>query len=136
MNLDKATLLNYVAFKTSRSGGKGGQHVNKVSSKVEVILDIHAADFLSADQKALLISRLAHRLDTAGNLHVIAQEDRSQLANKETAVDKLLLLIESSLKVDKPRKPTKIPRAVIRKRLEGKQSTAFKKEMRKRPRLD
>ncbi len=136
MVIDKAILLNYVAFKTSRSGGKGGQHVNKVSSKVEVILEINAADFLSADEKALLMTRLAHRLDSAGNLHVIAQEDRSQLANKETAIDKLLVLIQNSLKINKARKPTKVPRAVIRKRLEGKQSTAFKKEMRKRPGLD
>lgn len=136
MALDKTTLQNYVTYKTSRSGGKGGQHVNKVSSKVELILNIDAAKFLSADEKDLLRTRLAHRLDTLGNLHVIAQEDRSQLANKETAIDKMLLLIENALKVDKPRKPTKIPRSVIRKRLEGKQSTAFKKEMRKRPHVD
>jgi ribosome-associated protein len=133
---DKDTLLNFVDFKTSRSGGKGGQHVNKVSSKVEVILNIDQASFFSDVEKVLLMSRLAHRIDTAGNLHVIAQDDRSQLVNKETAVEKLLVLITASLKVDKPRKPTKIPRAVIRKRLAGKQSTAFKKEMRKRPSLD
>jgi len=133
---DKTTLLNYIEFKTSRSGGKGGQHVNKVSSKVEVILNVHKAEFLSEAEKTLLMERLAHRLDTAGNLHVIAQDDRSQLANKETAVDKLIRLITAALKVDKPRKATKIPKAVIRKRLEGKHSTALKKAMRKRPSFD
>lgn len=135
MNPDRQQLLEYVTFKTSRSGGKGGQHVNKVSSKVEVILNIPAADFLAADEKALLMSKLAHRLDNGGNLHVVAQEDRSQLANKETAIEKLQLLIANALKVEKPRKPTKVPKAVVRKRLENKQSTALKKEMRKRPRL-
>jgi ribosome-associated protein len=133
---DKDSLLNFVAFKTSRSGGKGGQHVNKVSSKVEVILNIDQAAFLSDEEKGILMLRLAHRIDTAGNLHVMAQDDRSQLVNKETAIEKLQHLLTVSLKVDKPRKPTKIPRAVIRKRLEGKQSTSFRKEMRKRPSLD
>ena len=135
MNPDRQQLLEHVIFKTSRSGGKGGQHVNKVSSKVEVILNIPAATFLSDDEKVLMTNRLAHRLDKDGNLHVIAQEDRSQLANKETAIEKLQLLIVSTLKVEKPRKPTKVPKAIIRKRLDNKHSTALKKEMRKRPRL-
>jgi ribosome-associated protein len=133
---DKETLLNNIEFKTSRSGGKGGQHVNKVSSKVEVILNLHKADFLTTEERILLMERLAHRLDTLGNLHVIAQEDRSQLANKETAVNKLLTILKAALKVDKARKPTKIPKAVIRKRLESKHSTALKKAMRKRPAFD
>jgi ribosome-associated protein len=132
---DRQRILEFVTFKTSRSGGKGGQHVNKVSSKVEVVLHVPSAAFLSAEEQTLVMSRLAHRLDTNGNLHVIAQDDRSQLANKETAIEKLLLILENALKVDKPRKPTKIPKSVIRKRLENKHSTALKKEMRKRPRL-
>ena len=135
MTADQQRIMDYLTFKTSRSGGKGGQHVNKVSSKVEVVLHIPSAAFLSDEARALLMTRLAHRLDTHGNLHVIAQEDRSQLVNKETAVEKLLAILEKALKVDKPRKPTKIPRSVIRKRLENKHSTALKKEMRKRPRL-
>lgn len=133
---DKETLLNYINFKTSRSGGKGGQHVNKVSSKVEVILNIEKADFLDEQEKILVMERLAHRLDNAGNLHVIAQEDRSQLQNKETALQKLMTILKMALTIDKIRKPTKIPRAVTRKRLEGKHSTALKKAMRKRPAFD
>lgn len=136
MRPEKDEILTALTFKTSRSGGKGGQHVNKVSSKVEVLLNIPAAPFFSDVEKLLIMERLAHRLDTLGNLHVVAQEDRSQLANKETAVRKLLLILDKALEVAKPRKPTKIPKAVIRKRLENKHSTALKKEMRKRPRLD
>jgi ribosome-associated protein len=132
----KEELLKAVTFKTSRSGGKGGQHVNKVSSKVELILHIASATFFSDAQKTLLQERLVNRLDQEGNLHIIAQEDRSQLKNKETAVIKLLNLLSAALHVDKPRKATKIPRSVIKKRLATKQSTAFKKELRKRPQWD
>jgi ribosome-associated protein len=132
----KEEILKAVTFKTSRSGGAGGQHVNKVSSKVELILNITEAPFFSAEQKALLLERLAPKLDRTGNLHIIAQEDRSQLANKETAIFKLLHLLAASLHVEKVRKPTKVPKAVIKKRLANKQSTAFKKELRKRPQWD
>ena len=132
----KEEILKAVTFKTSRSGGAGGQHVNKVSSKVELILKITEAPFFSEDQKALLLERLAAKLDRTGSLHIIAQEDRSQLANKETAIFKLLNLLASSLHVDKVRKPTKVPKSVVRKRLANKQSTAFKKELRKRPQWD
>jgi ribosome-associated protein len=126
-------ILKAVKFKTSRSGGKGGQNVNKVSSKVELILNIINAPFFSEVQKAFLQERLSHRLDQEGNLHIIAQEDRSQLANKETAINKLLNLLSAALHVAKTRKPTKIPKSVVKKRLAAKQSTAFKKELRKRP---
>lgn len=129
-------ILKAVTFKTSRSGGAGGQHVNKVSSKVELILNIAEAPFFSEEQKALLLDRLAGKIDRNGNLHIIAQEDRSQLVNKETAIFKLLSLLATSLHVNKVRKPTKIPKSVIKKRLANKQSTAFKKELRKRPQWD
>jgi len=132
----KEDILKAVTFKTSRSGGAGGQHVNKVSSKVELILNITDANFFSEEQKALLLERLSGRLDRSGNLHIIAQEDRSQLANKENAIFKLLNLLATSLHVDKVRKPTKVPRSVVKKRLANKQSTAFKKELRKRPQWD
>lgn len=132
----KEELSKYLTFKTSRSGGKGGQNVNKVSSKVELILNIQEAPCFSDEQRMLLLDRLAHRLDGDGNLHIIAQEDRSQLSNKENSVYKLLNLLTSALHVAKLRKPTKIPRSVIKTRLANKQSTAFKKELRKRPHWD
>jgi len=133
---DKEVILKALTFKTSRSGGKGGQNVNKVSSKVELILHIGSAPFFSGDQKLLLQERLAHRLDQEGNLHIISQEDRSQLVNKEHAVLKLIRLLESSLHVHKIRKPMKTPRSVILKRKSDKKSISLKKESRKRPGLD
>lgn len=130
---DREELVKRVSFKTSRSGGKGGQNVNKVSSKVELILNIEQADFLTDDEKALLTVRLANKLDLEGNLHIVSQEDRSQLANKERTLLKLMALLKSSLHVDKKRKPTKTPRSVIMKRKSDKQSISSKKENRKRP---
>jgi ribosome-associated protein len=129
----KEELLRAITFKTSRSGGKGGQNVNKVSSKVELIINISEAEFFSDEQKTLLLERLASRLDRDGNLHIVSQEDRSQLVNKENTIFKLLTLLSSALHVAKRRKPTKVPKSVIMKRLANKQSTGFKKELRKRP---
>jgi len=133
---DRNDIVRAVSFKTSRSGGKGGQNVNKVSSKVELILNIAAADFFSDEEKLLLTERLSHRLDQTGNLHVISQEDRSQLVNKEKTIDKLMVLLASSLHVDRLRKPTRTPRSVIIKRKSDKQSLSRKKENRKKPLSD
>jgi len=132
----KEELLKYISFKTSRSGGKGGQNVNKVSSKVELIINIDQAVVFSPEQIELLKNRLSHRIDQEGNLHVIAQEDRSQLVNKERSIIKLINLLRISLHVDKVRKPSKTPKSVIRRRLENKQSTAMKKLRRQKPHLD
>jgi ribosome-associated protein len=132
----KEDILKSVSFKTSRSGGKGGQNVNKVSSKVELIFDLADADFFDEQQKTLLRERLAGRLDQEGKLHIVSQEDRSQLLNKEKTIAKLIALLKSALHVHKKRKPTKVPKAVIRKRLANKQATAQKKESRKKPQVD
>lgn len=130
---DRKELVKAASIKTSRSGGKGGQNVNKVSSKVEMILNIESVDFFSREQKELLTERLSHRLDTEGNLHVVCQEDRSQLINKETCIDKLIMLLQAALHVDKIRKPTRTPRWLIVKRKIDKQSLSAKKENRRKP---
>jgi len=124
-------ILRSVTFKTSRSGGKGGQNVNKVSSKVELIFDINANESLSDNEKTLLKEKLSNRLDSEGLLHIVSQEDRSQLLNKEKTIAKLIDLLKRSLIVQKKRKPTKIPKGVIEKRLKNKASTAEKKKNRK-----
>lgn len=132
----KEELIKYVSFKTSRSGGKGGQNVNKVSSKVELICNPEEFPFFSDEQKALLKTRLGNRLDQEGNLHIIAQEDRSQLINKQRTLVKLEELLKSSLHIAKARKPTKIPKAIVRKRLTDKLFVATRKQSRKRPDVD
>lgn len=132
---DKEDLLKSVLFKTSRSGGKGGQHVNKVSSKVELILNIAGSGFFTEAEQVLLNTRLANRIDQEGNLHVVSQEDRSQLTNKERTVQKLIALLKSSLHIHKIRKPTKTPLSLILKRKSDKQSLSIKKESRRKPGL-
>ncbi|WP_316849653.1 alternative ribosome rescue aminoacyl-tRNA hydrolase ArfB [Pedobacter agri] len=132
----KEDILKHATFKTSRSGGKGGQNVNKVSSKVELIFDLKNAFFFDDEEKALLKIRLENRLDTDGLLHIVSQEDRSQLLNKEKTIVKLIELLKRSLQVKKTRKPTKIPRAVIQNRLKNKSVNADKKASRKKPGLD
>lgn len=131
--IPKEELIKEVIVKTSRSGGKGGQNVNKVSSKVELVFNIAASVLFTDDQKALLQERLASRLDTEGNLHVVSQEDRSQLLNKQRALIKLDNLLAKSLEVQKKRKATKVPKAVIEKRLQNKSAKSEKKKNRKSP---
>jgi ribosome-associated protein len=100
---------------------------------VEIIFNYETAEFLRDEEKELLKSRLSKRLDTEGLLHIVSQEDRSQLLNKEKAVAKLVELIKKSLVVQKKRKPTKVPKSVIEKRLKDKSSNAERKRNRKLP---
>lgn len=123
-------ILKSVTFKTSRSGGKGGQNVNKVSSKVELIFDLENATFFNEEEKGLLKSRLENRIDNDGLLHIVSQEDRSQLLNKEKTIAKLIDLLKRSLQIQKKRRPTKIPKAVIQKRLKNKAAVSEKKKNR------
>lgn len=132
----KEELIKECLFKSSRSGGKGGQNVNKVSSKVELIFNPQNSLLLTDEEKGLLQEKLANRLDTEGNLHIVSQEDRSQLLNKQRTVIKLVKLLTQCLQIEKKRKPTKIPKAVIAKRLSNKAIISSKKENRKKPDID
>lgn len=132
----KEELIKECVFKTSRSGGKGGQNVNKVSSKVELVFNPQSSLLFTDEEKALLEERLENRLDSEGNLHIVSQEDRSQLMNKQRTVIKLSDLLAKCLQVQKKRKPTKIPKGVIKKRLDDKAVISSKKENRKKPMFD
>lgn len=133
---NKDDIIRSATFKTSRSGGSGGQHVNKVSSKVELIINIQEATFLNDLEKNLISSRLGNRIDQEGNLHITSQEDRSQLLNKERTILKAITLFKAGLHIQKVRKPTKVPKAVVRKRLDNKQTQGVKKINRKKPQIE
>ncbi len=127
MNFSKEDLLKEITFKTSRSGGKGGQNVNKVSSKVELNLNVNTSLLLSEDQKKIIQQELVNKINSDGILQIITQEDRSQLANKVKGLKKLLILLKNALHQPKSRKATRPGKSVVEKRLKLKQSTALKK---------
>jgi ribosome-associated protein len=133
---DKEDIIKAVTIKTSRSGGKGGQNVNKVSSKVEIILHIPSAPFLTEEEKSILMTKLSTRLDSSNNLHIVSQEDRGQLINKEKCVTKMIYQIKSALIVPKKRMITKTPKSMIKRRLQNKTLISNKKELRKKPQTD
>jgi ribosome-associated protein len=131
--MDKALLISEVTFKAVRSSGAGGQNVNKVASKVILSFDLVLSKALSEHEKALLQIKLASKLSQENILSITSQEERSQLKNKEIAIKKFLKIIENGLKIDKPRKETKIPRGIKEKRLHAKKVMSVLKQNRKKP---
>ena len=129
--MNKEIIQNEIQYKAVRSSGAGGQNVNKVATKVQLQFFVEQSNGLTADEKATLTEKLANRITKDGFILVECSETRSQLKNKELCTQRLFLLLENALKKDKKRIATKIPKAVIKKRLEDKQRNADKKENRK-----
>lgn len=112
--------LHELRFEFSRSGGAGGQNVNKVSTKVQIFWDIFASPVLSLEQKQMLVMKLGKHINLRGEVMVSASAQRSQMQNRQTALEKLQELIRRAFLVPKKRKPTKPTRASKEKRLEIK----------------
>lgn len=123
-------LIPEISFKTSRSSGSGGQHVNKVSSKVELNFDVLNSKVLTEDQKEKIQSKLGSKINSDGILQVVSQEGRSQFGNKKRTIEKFRELIDACFVVVKKRKPTAVPKAVKEKRLLEKKRNAEIKKMR------
>ena len=132
-NLLKISFESEILFSASRSSGPGGQNVNKVSTKVELRFNIPNSNLLSDSEKEILLVKLKNKINNEGDLILVSQEERSQLKNKEKALEKFYELIEKALTPPKKRKPTKPTQASKKKRLEEKKLVSEKKSQRKKP---
>lgn len=128
--MNKETIKSELQYKAVRSSGAGGQNVNKVSTKMQITFNPSASQGLTEDEKRTLSEKLSNRITKEGALMVECDETRSQLKNKDLAIQRLFMLLENALKKDKKRIATKIPKAIIKKRLDDKQKRSEKKQSR------
>lgn len=136
MKLSERNTETEFKYKTSRSGGKGGQNVNKVETKVEAVFNILDSEILSDEEKEIISKKLENKIDTEGNLRTVSQVHRSQLKNKNEAAGKLIDLLEKALVKPKNRKKTKPSKQSKEKRIKIKKEIGEKKKMRKLPPMD
>jgi ribosome-associated protein len=128
----KIDITSEIQFQTARSGGKGGQNVNKVETMVEGRWLVSGSNLFSEEQKQRIQEKLANRITADGNLLVKSQESRSQLENKGIVIDKMNELVARALIRKKARMATKPSKAAIEKRIEGKKKKAENKSFRKK----
>lgn len=129
--INRELLLKELTFKFARSGGAGGQHVNKVSSKVLLQWHILESMCLNEDEKTLISSVLSNRINKEAVFQLECDTDRSQLKNKELVIERFFHIIQTALKPTKARKKTKIPYRKVLDRLDRKAKQAEKKNNRR-----
>lgn len=120
-----------LSFRATRAGGPGGQHVNQASTRVEVRWQVTTSASLTDAQRDRLLEQLSSRIDSKGYIRVVADERRSQLQNREAAVERINDLVRNALKTPKPRRKTKPPASADKKRLEDKRRRGVQKQHRR-----
>lgn len=123
--------MHELKFATSRSGGPGGQNVNKLETRIELRFDISGSRSLSPNEKAVLLEKLRSRLDSQGVLRIVAQESRSQWQNRQIAIEKFVDVMRKALKPRKKRKPTNPTKSAREKRLKAKRIRSERKKARR-----
>ena len=124
-------LSKELTFSASQSSGPGGQHVNKVNTKVTLRFDVVNSKLLNTEQKATILKKLKSKINNKGIFIIFAQSTRSQIKNKEEAIQKLDRLLTEVFAKRKPRKSTKPTKAAVRKRLDNKKKQSDKKKLRR-----
>jgi ribosome-associated protein len=125
-----------IFYKTARSGGSGGQNVNKVETQAEALWDVAASRFFTHEEKELILEKLKTKINKDGLLAIKCSETRSQLENKQIAQQKMEEAVAKSLVTPKKRRATKPSKAAKEKRLDGKKKESLKKEMRRTPGME
>jgi len=119
-----------LVFKTSRSGGPGGQNVNKVNTRVSLLFDIPCSDGLTEEQKQRILARLKSKIDKNGLIRIVSQKYRTQSANRRAAIERLGRLLADALKTKPARKKTQVPYSVKQRRLQDKRKRSQLKQQR------
>jgi ribosome-associated protein len=136
LKIDPENILSEVSYKSSRSGGRGGQNVNKVETKIELSFDIFNSKSLNENEKNLLLKNLSNRIYKNGILKITSQIERSQYLNKLRVNKKIIELLESGLKKKKKRLKTKPTRVSRETRIQEKKIISNKKTLRSKPLID
>ena len=131
VNAEVSIPRHELTFRASRAGGPGGQHVNTSSTRVEILWNVDRSRALTAEQRSRLRGKLVGRIDSQGNVRVVASASRSQTRNREDAEERLAAMIRRALVLDKPRKKTRPHRGAVEARLFSKKLKSQKKQHRR-----
>lgn len=132
-SITASLLYSELEFTASRSGGPGGQNVNKVNSKISLKFDVSRSQILTEEEKTTILRALASQLTKGGVLHLSSQDSRSQLENKEAVLDKLDFLLKKAFVKKKVRKESRPSKAAVLKRIRSKKLHSEKKKWRQKP---